>query len=73
MIDQRGRLREEPFSYMTTKDSKVRIFYENREIMILSVKDSLKLLRRIENRDAFEVQLALAKVTGNFKHGNERK
>lgn len=49
------------------------IYYEGKQIMILNEKDSKKLLGRIENKSEFEIQLALAKTTGNFKHGNERQ
>jgi len=71
-IDQRDKLKDNPFDYQVMKNKKIRIFWENREIMILNEKDSTKLLRKIEGKAEFEVQLALAKVTGNFKHGNER-
>lgn len=40
--------------------------------MILSDKDSKRLQSRLIDKSDFEVQLELAKVTGGFKHGNER-
>jgi len=40
--------------------------------MILKGSESEKFIRRIKTADSKEEQLILAKVTGNFKHGNER-
>ncbi len=71
-IDQAGRLEQEPFSYQETKDGKVRIFYEGRQVMILVGAKAKKLIGRIQGAGDMEVQLALAKVTGNFKRGNEK-
>lgn len=71
-MDQRDRLKENPFSYEVTKKGQVRIFFFNRMIKHLGEKESMKLLSCIENQPDFEVQLALAKITGNFKHGNEK-
>ena len=71
-IDQRDRLKENPFSYKILKSNKAMIYFENKMVMTLSERDTFKLIRRVENKDDFETQLALAKVTGNFKHGNER-
>jgi len=72
MIDQRNRLEEQPFEYKVTKNGKVFIYWSNKEIMTLSGQKAAKFLRNIENKSDFDVQLILAKVTGNFKHGNER-
>jgi hypothetical protein len=72
-IDKHDRLKSNPFSYQSTKNGKVIIHYEGRQIMILTEKDSKKLLNRVSGKDDFGVQLELAKVTGNFKRGNERR
>ena len=58
-VDQRGKLEETPFSYRSSKDGTVFLEYRG-------------LLGRIEALEPLEVQLVLAKLTGNFKHGNER-
>ncbi len=72
-IDNRNRLKENPFDYKVTKANKIIIYYENRQIMMLSEKDSIRLQKRMNNKSEFDIQLELAKVTGNFKHGNERR
>lgn len=40
--------------------------------MILKGKESEKFLAKISKADSMEAQLLMAKITGNFKHGNER-
>ncbi len=70
--DARGVLAEEPFGFSKTKDGRVRIFYHGRAVTVLAGAQAAALLRKIENATAPEQQLALAKVTGNFKRGNEK-
>lgn len=71
-IDKRDRLKESPFDYKVTKANKVMIYWENRQIKVLSEKETNRFLSRISGKDEFDIQLELAKVTGHFKHGNER-
>jgi hypothetical protein len=73
-VDQHGYLEEEqPFSYRKTKDGKVFISHEGKQIKVLKGKQAEKLLENLEHGDALDIQLALAKITGNFKRGNERE
>jgi glycine/serine hydroxymethyltransferase len=72
-IDKRNRLDEAPFSYKITKNHTVLIDYYGKQVKLLKGKDAEKILEKIkiaENEKA--VQLILAKITGNFKRGNER-
>jgi len=71
-IDERDRLKENPFDYKLTKAGKMMIFYEHRQIMMLSEKQAGKLNRKLDGAGDFDKQLLLAKATGHFKHGNER-
>ena len=71
-IDQRDKLKEEPFSYRVSKDNKVFLFWNDKQVMILKGKDSEKFLSKIDRANSFEAQLIMAKITGNFKHGNEK-
>lgn len=71
-IDKRGKLDENPFEYQITKDNRVLIYWANRLIKTLKGKEAEKLIARIESADEKDIQLALAKVTGNFKRGNEK-
>lgn len=71
-IDKRNILDEEPFSYRVSKDNKIFIFWYGKQVTILSGKQSEKFLSRMENAEGKDAQLIMAKVTGNFKHGNEK-
>ena len=71
-IDKRGILDEEVFTYRITKDKKVFISYEGKQVTTLSGKKAEDFIEKIEDADSKEAQLILAKVTGNFKRGNEK-
>ena len=71
-IDKRGILDEEIFTCRITKDKKVFISYEGRQITTLSGKKATDFIAKMENADNKDAQLIMAKVTGNFKRGNEK-
>jgi hypothetical protein len=73
-IDKRDRLKEEPFSYLITKKGTVIIYYEDKQIKIIKDREAERLIERIKKAedDSTKVQLLLAKITGNFKRGNEK-
>ena len=71
-VDKRGKLEAQPFDYQITKDGRVLIYWDNRIIMTLKGEPAQKLIIRLDGADETAIQLALAKVTGHFKHGNER-
>ena len=62
----------DPFSYRESRDSKVFISWQGRVVMTVKGEEARRLLDRLARTDARGVQLALAKITGNFKRGNER-
>lgn len=71
-VDKRNILDEEPFSYKVTKDNKVFIYWKGKQVSILKGKESEQFLVKIKNKDIKEIQLVMAKITGNFKRGNEK-
>ncbi|WP_042473351.1 hypothetical protein [Bacillus ndiopicus] len=73
-IDKRNRLSEEPFTYQITKKGTVVIQYEGKQIKIVKEKEAERLIARIKEAEdnVTAVQLLLAKITGNFKRGNEK-
>ncbi|SDN65348.1 hypothetical protein [Alkalicoccus daliensis] len=72
-IDKRNQLDEEPFSYVTTKSNTVFLRYEGKDIKVLKGRQAEQFLQKIAGANSVkEEQLILAKVTGNFKRGNER-
>ena len=73
MEDQRDILfNEKPFSYKLLKENKAQILYKGKMVSTIVGKEYNKLKRVIEMDNVYELQLFLAKITGQFKHGNER-
>lgn len=70
-IDKRGQLVEDPFSYKITKNQKLIVYRNNKEIKIIGTKLLNKFLVTVKRGDEQQIQLALAKLTGHYKHGNE--
>ena len=71
-VDQRGVLDEEVFTCRVNKDRKVFISFNGKQVTILSGRKAEKFISDMENANAKEAQLIMAKATGNFKHGNEQ-
>jgi len=63
---------EAEFSYQLAKDGKVRVFWRDRHVVTLTGQKAATFRGRIESADEREAQLLMARVTGNFKRGNER-
>jgi hypothetical protein len=70
--DKRGVLDDEVFTYRALKDSKVFVYWREKHVTTLAGKAAEKFLAKIEGLDGKDAQLVMAKITGNFKHGNER-
>jgi len=63
---------EEPFSYRATKSGLVLISYRGMTVTTLNGREATRFLSRVDSGDRKDAQLAMAKVTGHFKHGTER-
>ena len=72
MEDKRNLLEDGPFTYRMGKDGKLFISWNGKQIMILKGKQADKIVRKLDGVTSIEEQLILAKITGNFKRGNER-
>ncbi|EOO78048.1 hypothetical protein IIC_01000 [Bacillus cereus VD021] len=71
--DKRNRLDDMMFHYRVTKNNIVLIEYYGKQIIILKGNDAEKFLNKINRiSNEKEKQLIMAKITGNFKRGNER-
>jgi hypothetical protein len=72
-IDKRNRLAEEVFTFRVSKNNTIFIDYKGKEIKIVKGKEAERLIVRIQQAETdHAVQLVLAKITGNFKRGNEK-
>ena len=73
MIDSKGRLQfDKPFTYKKTKSGKVLIYWNGKIITTLAGRKFKNFMDLEQTGDEYKIQLYLAKVTGNFKHGNEK-
>jgi len=68
----RGGLDDAPFEYRESKDGRVVILWRGRQVRVLKGQNAAAFLLRIANLGPSGRQLAMAKVTGNFKRGNEK-
>jgi len=60
------------FSFKSMKDNKVIIYYDGKSIMTFSNKKGASLKKKLSAKTVAEQKMTLAKLTGNFKRGNER-
>ncbi len=72
-VDKRGILDEDVFSFRELKDGKVFIYWHDKHVTTLKGEAARKFLDKIDALEGKEAQLVMAKVTGHFKHGNERR
>ncbi|MBD3407504.1 MAG: hypothetical protein GF411_15415 [Candidatus Lokiarchaeota archaeon] len=70
-IDQRGALNDEPFSWKQV-GYEIHIFWHSKLVTVLRKERAMKFLEQITLADGKEAQLIMAKITGNFRRGNER-
>jgi hypothetical protein len=71
-IDKRGKLQEKPFTFRETKDGKVFLYWHGKQILFLKQKHAESFLQKIANAHETQAQLLMAKVTRNFKRGNQK-
>jgi hypothetical protein len=60
------------FSWRGTKDGRVLVDWRGRTVVTLAGARASRFLAEAEDADPDAEQLLLARVTGNFKRGNER-
>ena len=70
-IDRRGKLSDEPFDVQIARD-KVLVRFRGRLVRTLIGADAAEIRAAHAAGDAAQVQLLVARKTGNFKRGNER-
>lgn len=65
--NNRGGLEDSPFSYREGKDGRVVISWRGQHAMILKGRKAAAFLSGLAAMDPGAQQLAMAKITGNFK------
>ncbi len=61
------------FGYRVTKDGRVFVTFDGRHVVTVADYKAGRLASALAGADGEEAQLLLAKATGNFKRGNERR
>ncbi|MGC3952958.1 MAG: hypothetical protein QM804_01680 [Propionicimonas sp.] len=67
-----GPLQDHPFDYQLTKSGEVRIFRGGRQVTVVRGGAAARLAARLGSSDRADQNL-LARATGNYKRGNERR
>jgi hypothetical protein len=67
-----GGLQDFPFSFRKNREEKVFISWHGRSVMTLKGKKAMSFLERVLKLNGLEHQRIMAKITGNFKRGNEK-
>jgi len=62
----------ELFSHKIGKDSKVMIYYRSKLLLTYSGKKGESFMKKVKGLNIKDQQMVMAKLTGNFKRGNER-
>ena len=70
--DKRKVLEGDTFDFKETKDGKVFLYHNGRQIEVLTGSEAVKFVKRITSADHSGAQLLMAKATKNFKRGNEK-
>jgi hypothetical protein len=72
--DRRGvLLKEQPFRFRQRGDGSVAIFWKGRRVTVLTGKLAENFLAAAPECTGQELQLLMAKASGNFKQGNEKR
>lgn len=73
MVDARQRLQSDPFDYRILKGGQIVVTRGGVQVAIVSGAAAAKLASALQAADDNVQQLLLAKITGNYKRGNERR
>ena len=66
-------LKEQPFTFRQRGDGSVAIFWKGRRVQVLTGKLAENFLAAAPECTGQELQLLMAKASGNFKRGNEKR
>ena len=66
-------LGDEPFSYVTRADGTIVIRYHGAPVTLLRGRAAGRFSTRMDGADAAGAQQLMARATGNFKRGTERR
>ena len=61
------------FTYRRLRSGEVEILHLARRASMLRGRDALDFLSEVESSSTSGMQQLMARITGNYKHGNERE
>lgn len=70
--DKMSKLQELPFAYKVFKSQEVFIYHHGKQVTRLGKKQAAQFLSQIELATEEKAQQLMARITGNYKRGNER-
>ncbi len=73
MNGRRTSIDDVAFAYGSRKSGEVEISYHGRPVTTLRGEAAAKFTARIRGVDSRQAQHLMARVTGNFRRGNERR
>jgi len=62
-----------PFEWQVTGDSRVLVSRGGKQVVVVAGASGVKLANQLETADDERAQQLLARATGNYKRGNERR
>ncbi|MFE6963601.1 hypothetical protein ACFVAJ_00720 [Agromyces sp. NPDC057679] len=71
--DERGRLATDPFDYRIAKDGAVLVSRGGRVVTTVGGREAMRLGAALQRADEEQAQHLLARATGNYRRGNERR
>lgn len=72
-VAPRDPLADQPFSHQVRADGTIVILYRLAPVRLLRGKMAARFLARLDGADVAAAQQLMARATGNFKRGNERR
>jgi hypothetical protein len=72
-MQEPAEAQEPGFTYRLRKNGEVAIFHHGRLASTLRGNDAKKFKQEVGEEQSPEAQQLMARVTGNYKHGNERQ
>ncbi len=73
MTDRRGRLQSAPFDHRLVADGSIRITRAGQVVTVVRGDVARRLADRLAGADPVAIQLELARATGHYRHGTERR
>ncbi len=72
-MTKENRLNQKQFTFKITKDNALFVYWNGKHVRTYTGSKAASILEEIEGAESdLDIQYSLARVTGNFKRGNER-